>query len=118
MSKRVLVVDDSGLMRHRIVQCLTDAGHEVVGKAKDGSEAVDLYRTLRPDVVTMDVTMRGKDGITAAMEILDLDRSASIIFYTLLDSPLMTARIQKVPVKKLVRKGDEEELLHTLESMA
>jgi two-component system, chemotaxis family, chemotaxis protein CheY len=114
MSKRILVVDDSGLMRHRIIKCLTDAGHEVVGKAKDGTEAVDLYRTLRPDVVTMDVTMRGKDGITAAMEILDLDGGASIIFYTLLDSPLMTERIQKVPVKKLVRKGDEVDLLHTL----
>lgn len=118
MAKRVLVVDDSGLMRHRIVKCLTDAGHEVVGKAKDGTEAVNLYRTLRPDVVTMDVTMRGKDGITAAMEILGLDRSARIIFYTLLDNPLITARIQKVPVKKLVRKGDETDLLHTLASMA
>src|SRR5690242_12768206 len=93
MSKRVLVVDDSNLMRHVIVKCLTDAGHEVVGKAKDGNEAVDLYRDARPDVVTMDITMRGRDGISAAKEILAIDPKASIIFYTLLDAPEMVDRI-------------------------
>lgn len=118
MSKRVLVVDDSNLMRHRIVQCLTDAGYDVVGKAKDGGEAIDLYRKLSPDVVTMDATMRGKDGITAAREILDLDPLAAIIFYTLIDAPHLTAQIEKLAVKKLIRKGDEHALLQTLESMS
>ncbi len=118
MSKRVLVVDDSNLMRHRIVQCLTDAGHNVVGKAKDGGEAIDLYRQLAPDVVTMDATMRGKDGITAAKEILAIDPMATIVFYTLLDAPHLTAQIEKLAVKKLIRKGDEHDLLQTLASMS
>jgi two-component system chemotaxis response regulator CheY len=117
MAKRVLIVDDSNLMRHRIVQCLTDAGHEVVGKAKDGNEAVALYRKTRPEVVTMDVTMRGKDGITAAKEILAFDSGASIIFYTLLDSPNMAAQIGDLPIRKVVKKGDEDDLLRTLASM-
>jgi len=118
MSKRVLVVDDSNLMRHRIVQCLSDAGHNVVGKARDGGEAVELYRRLSPDVVTMDATMRGKDGITAAKEILALDPQAAIIFYTLIDAPHLTAQIEKLAVKKLIRKGDERGLLQTLASMS
>ncbi len=118
MSKRVLVVDDSNLMRHRIVQCLSDAGHNVVGKARDGCEAVELYRRLSPDVVTMDATMRGKDGITAAKEILALDPQAAIIFYTLIDAPHLTAQIEKLAVKKLIRKGDERGLLQTLASMS
>ncbi|MCU0588225.1 MAG: response regulator [Syntrophobacteraceae bacterium] len=117
MSKRVLVVDDSNLLRHRIVQCLTDAGHTVVGKARDGDEAIDLYRQLTPDVVTMDATMRGKDGITAAREILDMDPLARIVFYTLLDAPHLTAQIEKLAVMKLIRKGDEHDLLRTLDSM-
>jgi two-component system chemotaxis response regulator CheY len=87
----------------------------VVGKAKDGGEAVQLYGELKPDAVTMDVTMRGKDGITAALEILAKDPAASIIFYTLLDTPRMTAQIEKVPVKGVVRKGDEQNLLQVLE---
>ena len=117
MSKRVLVVDDSNFMRHRMVQCLTEAGHQVVGKAKDGNEAVELYRQARPDVVTMDITMRGKDGITAAKDILASDPDATIIFYTLLDVSSLVERIQKLPVKDVIRKGDEATLLRTLSAM-
>jgi len=115
--RRVLVVDDSNLMRHRIVQCLTSAGHQVVGKAKDGNEAVDLYVRVRPDVVTMDITMRGKDGITAAREILAMDPAACIVFYTLLDIPDLAAQVRRVPVRKVVRKGDEADLLKTLSEL-
>ena len=117
MSKRVLVVDDSNLMRHRIVQCLNEAGYEVVGKAKDGNEAVELYEQLQPDVVTMDITMRGKDGIAAAKDILASDPDATIIFYTLLDVSSLVERIQKLPVKDVIRKGDEATLLRTLSAM-
>lgn len=117
MPKRILVVDDSNLMRHCIVQCLTDAGHQVVGKAKDGNEAVALYKEVHPDVVTMDVTMRGKDGISAAKEILALNPEALIIFYTLLDSPNMEAQLQDIVITKVIKKGDEEELLRTLAAL-
>ncbi len=117
MSKRILVVDDSNLMRHRIVQCLSDAGYEVVAKAKDGNEAVELYQQWRPDAVTMDITMRGKDGITAAREILEWDPSASIILYTLLDTAAMAAQVAQLAVKKVVRKGDEADLLATLAAL-
>lgn len=118
MSKRILVVDDSNLLRNTISQCLIKAGHDVVAKGKDGDEAVDLYRRLRPDVVTLDITMRGKDGITAAGEILQLDSKAVIIFYTLLDIPDLAARTNGIGVKKIIRKGDEEELLRALEAIA
>ena len=117
MSKRVLVVDDSNLMRHRIVQCLGDAGYEVVGKAKDGDEAVALYRELRPQAVTMDVTMRGKDGVTAAREILDFDAEARIVLYTLLDPESLPLKENRLSVEKVIRKGDEEALLRTLAGM-
>ena len=118
MQKRVLIVDDSNLMRHRIVQCLTEAGHTVVGKAKDGTEAVQLYQQLKPDVVTMDITMRGKDGISAAQEILALNPEAAIIFYTLIDTATMANQIRKIPSAKVVRKGDEADLLNTLTMLA
>ncbi|HQN17545.1 MAG TPA: response regulator [Syntrophobacteraceae bacterium] len=119
MSKRILIVDDSNLMRYRIAQCLTDAGYEVVGKAIDGDDAVRLYNQLLPDIVTMDITMRGKDGITAAQEILALHPDASIIFYTLLDSAAsVMARLKAGSSTKLIRKGDEEALLKTLAAMA
>ena len=117
MPKRVLVVDDSNLMRNRISQCLTNAGYEVVGKAKDGDEAIDLYSRMRPDAVTLDITMRGKDGIAAAEEILKVDSEAAIVFYTLLDIPDLAARIDRLGVRNVVRKGDEQDLLKTLGSL-
>jgi chemotaxis response regulator CheB len=114
MPKNVLVVEDSNLMRHRIVQCLTNAGYNVVGKAKDGDEGITLYKELRPEAVTMDVTMRGKDGVTAAREILEYDPGAKIVMYTLLDPDTLGLEENRIAVKRVVKKGDEETLLETL----
>ena len=114
MPKRVLVVDDSNLMQHCVTQCLTNAGYEVVGKAKNGDEAVSLYKQLLPDAVTMDVTMRGKDGIAAAGEILAAHPDAAIVFYTLLDIPNLDEQVRALAVKHVVRKGDEAGLLAAL----
>ena len=69
MSKRILIVDDSSMMRKMISKILLPGGHTIVGEAKNGAEAVELYKTLEPDLVTMDITMRGMDGFTAAKEI-------------------------------------------------
>src|SRR3954463_9698095 len=60
---RVVVADDSGLMRRVLTHALTDAGFDVVGQAKDGDEALELCRCLRPDAMTLDLHMPGMDGI-------------------------------------------------------
>src|SRR4051794_41389455 len=59
---RVVVADDSGLMRRVLTHALTDAGFDVVGQAKDGDEALELCRRLRPDTMTLDLHMPGLDG--------------------------------------------------------
>src|SRR3954466_10280239 len=66
---RVVVADDSGLMRRVLTHALTDAGFEVVGQAKDGDEALDLCRRLRPDTMTLDLHMPGMDGIGVLREL-------------------------------------------------
>jgi two-component system chemotaxis response regulator CheB len=60
---RVLVADDSTFMRRLLSQALRDAGFEVVGEAADGDEALALFRSLRPDAMTLDLAMPGMDGI-------------------------------------------------------
>ena len=80
MSKRVLIVDDSSIMRKMIRNTLENEKHQVVGEAKNGKDAVEMYKTLTPDLVTMDITMREMDGFAAAKEILDYDSNAKIIF--------------------------------------
>src|SRR5947207_15203844 len=60
---RVLVVDDSALMRQLLSRLLKEAGLDVVGTARDGLEAIELVQALRPDVVTLDVEMPRLDGL-------------------------------------------------------
>ena len=76
---RVLIVDDALFMRNMLSKILSEAGHEVVGQAADGVEAVQQFTALRPDVVTLDITMPEKDGITALKEIVDADPGARVI---------------------------------------
>jgi two-component system, chemotaxis family, protein-glutamate methylesterase/glutaminase len=66
---RVVVADDSGLMRRVLTHALTDAGFDVVGQAGDGDEALDLCRRLRPDAMTLDLLMPGMDGIGVLREL-------------------------------------------------
>jgi two-component system chemotaxis response regulator CheY len=78
MSK-VMVVDDSMFMRKVIKDMIVKMGHTVSCEASEGREAVANYRKFRPDVVTLDITMPGMDGITAMKEILIIDPNAKII---------------------------------------
>ena len=68
---RVLVADDSALMRQTFKRILTGAGLDLVGIARDGEDAVAKARELRPDVVSMDINMPKLDGITALQIILE-----------------------------------------------
>ncbi|QFF98542.1 response regulator [Psychrobacillus glaciei] len=79
MSKRILIVDDAAFMRMMIKDILTKNGFEVVGEAGDGAQAVEKYAELKPDLVTMDITMPEMDGITALKEIKGKNPNAVII---------------------------------------
>lgn len=79
MGKRVLIVDDAAFMRMMIRDILERHGYEIVGEAENGEQAVEMYKKLRPDLVTMDITMPEMDGITAVKEIMKFDPKAKII---------------------------------------
>jgi response regulator NasT len=66
---RILVAEDEALIRLDLAEMLTEAGHEVVGQASNGEQAVELATELEPDLVVMDVKMPVMDGITAAEKI-------------------------------------------------
>lgn len=76
---RILITDDTAFMRMFLKTTLVKLGHEVVGEANNGAEALSLYQTLKPDLVTMDITMPVMDGITAIKELKKLDAEAKII---------------------------------------
>lgn len=70
MTVTVLVAEDEAIIRMDLVELLEESGYEVVGQASDGQAAVDLTRSLRPDVVFLDVAMPRRDGLSAAEEIV------------------------------------------------
>jgi response regulator NasT len=71
-ARRVLVAEDESLIRMDIVETLREHGFDVVGEAGDGLEALDLAKTLNPDLVVMDIKMPNMDGITAAKALGEL----------------------------------------------
>ena len=84
----VLIVDDESLARQRLLKMVGDIdGYTVVGEARNGNEAVDQFRALKPDVILLDVRMPGMDGMEAAQIIADEDPEdkCSIIFTTAYD---------------------------------
>jgi len=78
---RVLIAEDESLIRMDLKEMLEEDGHEVVGEARDGAEAIELARGLRPDIVFMDINMPGVDGIQAACTIGD-ERIAPVVMVT------------------------------------
>ena len=87
--KRLLVVDDAMLMRKIIRDVASEAGWLVVGEARDGQEAVELYQTLQPDLVTMDLVMPRLTGLEALQKIRAIDPNAQVIVITALDQKQM-----------------------------
>lgn len=81
---RILVVDDARFMRLVLRRIITQAGYEVVGEARDGVEAVEMYAEKRPDCMTLDIVMPRLNGIQAVKQIIEFDPSAKIIMVTAL----------------------------------
>lgn len=75
----VMIVDDAAFMRRVLRMILEDIGHRVVAEASNGLEAVQMYRIVKPELVTMDITMPEMDGICALKEILSFDPTAKVI---------------------------------------
>ena len=75
---RILVVDDAMFMRTILKNILIDLGHEIVGEAGDGKEALEVYKICKPDIVTMDITMP-INGIDGVKMIKEYDNNAKII---------------------------------------
>ena len=79
MGKQILICDDAAFMRMMLKDILVKEGYEVVGEAVNGADGVEKYNSLKPDLVTMDITMPDMDGITALKAIKQCDPSAKVI---------------------------------------
>lgn len=104
MAHRILVVDDAAFMRMMIKDILTKNGYEVVGEAADGQQAVEKYRELHPDLVTMDITMPEMDGITALKEIRKINPNSKVIMCSAMGQQAMVIDAIQAGAKDFVVK--------------
>ena len=104
MSKKVLIVDDAVVMRMMIKGILSKHGYEVVGEAQNGVEAVDKYKQLQPDLVTMDMVMPEMDGITAVRQIMSIDPNAKIIMCTSMGQQALVVEAIQAGAKSFITK--------------
>ncbi|MBC7076439.1 MAG: response regulator [Syntrophomonadaceae bacterium] len=109
MGKNILIVDDAAFMRMMIKDILTKNGYVVVGEAENGMAAVEKYKDLRPDLVTMDITMPEMDGITAVKEIKAIDANARIIMCSAMGQQAMVIDAIQAGAKDFVVKPFQPE---------
>ncbi|PTQ57715.1 MAG: Chemotaxis regulator - transmits chemoreceptor signals to flagelllar motor components CheY [Candidatus Carbobacillus altaicus] len=102
--KRVLVVDDAAFMRMMIKDILTKNGYAVVGEASDGAQAVEKYKELQPDLVTLDITMPEMDGISALKQIRAMDPQAKVIMCSAMGQQAMVIEAIQAGAKDFIVK--------------
>lgn len=81
---KIMIVDDSLIVRMNLKKILTENGHEIVAEASNGEEACQKYSEIKPEIVTLDITMPKMDGIEALTKICEADSKASVIMISAL----------------------------------
>ncbi len=101
---KVLVADDASFMRQMIREIVESEGFEVCGEASDGIEAIDEFRRLQPDVVTMDIVMPRKSGIDAVRGIMELDPSACVVMCSALGQETLVSEALEAGARDFIVK--------------
>jgi len=104
VNQTVLVCDDAIFMRTMISDILSQAGFEVVGEAESGLQAVEKYRMLKPDLVTMDIVMPDMGGIEAVREICKNDPEAKILMSSAMGQQALVVEAIQAGAKDFVVK--------------
>ncbi len=109
MAKNILIVDDAAFMRMMLKDILTKNGFNVVGEGANGKEAVDKYKDLNPDLVTLDITMPEMDGLGALKAIREIDPNANCIMCSAMGQQAMVIEAIQAGARDFVVKPFQAE---------
>ncbi len=113
--KRVLIVDDAVFMRNTLKMMLERNEFEVIGQAEDGEDAVQQFIRLKPDVVTMDITMPKMSGLEALIKIKQTDPNAKVVMITAMGNESMVKEaILNGAVNFIVKPFQEDKVVEVL----
>lgn len=111
MSTTIMVVDDSSFASKQIKDIVEDNGYEVIGYAKDGEEAIELYKELKPDIVILDIIMPGLNGLETAEILKKQDPAVKILMLSSLCDAGTMEEVKSIGVKHLIPKPLEADVL-------
>ena len=113
----VMVVDDAAFMRMKCAKLLSENGYQVV-EASNGAEAVELYKSRKPDAVLLDITMPDMDGLTALKEVMKIDPEANVSMVTAMGQQSIVMDALKAGAKDFVIKPfDADRVLAAVRKM-
>lgn len=112
---RILLADDEALIRLDLREMLTEAGHEIIGEAANGQEAVQLAQELRPDIVIMDVKMPVMDGLTAAQQITERGIAPVLLLTAYSQQDIIARATEAGVIAYLVKPVREQQLFPAIE---
>jgi DNA-binding NarL/FixJ family response regulator len=116
---RLLIADDHPVFRYGLKALLeTEPGFEIVGEASNGEEAVKLAREVQPDVILMDITMPGLNGIEATRQILGDNPEIGILMVTMVDDASLFASLRAGARGYLLKGSEGEETLRAIRAVA
>jgi two-component system chemotaxis response regulator CheY len=104
VAHRILICDDAIFMRTMIADILTGAGYEIAGEAESGLQAVERYKALKPDLVTMDIVMPDMGGIDAVKAIIAVDPEARILMCSAMGQQQLVVEAVQAGAKEFVVK--------------
>jgi len=109
---KIMIVDDSSIIRQMIEQTLADQNIEVVGTASDGKTAIELFKDLQPEIVTLDITMPEMDGLSVLEELLKISPGVKVMVITALSDKATGIKAIKLGAKSFLGKPfTERELI-------
>ena len=111
MSTTIMVVDDFPFASKQIKDIVEDNGYEVIGYAKDGEEAIELYKELKPDIVILDIIMPGLIGLETAETLKKQDPAVKILMLSSLCDAGTMEEVKSIGVKHLIPKPLEADVL-------
>ena len=101
---KLLVVDDSLIIRKAILNYLDTYNIEVVGTANNGTKALELFEKFRPDVVTLDITMPGMNGLNVLKKMIQINEESKIVIVTVLKDKATGLKALKLGAKSYLTK--------------
>jgi two-component system chemotaxis response regulator CheY len=113
--KKVLIVDDASVVRLMIKKALKEGDFEIVGEAVNGIDALTKYKELRPDIVTMDITMPEADGIQATKDIIAFDENAKVVIVSGIEQKeMLWQAIKAGAASYIVKPFENDRVISTL----